>query len=74
MPRRSAELYQKVLHDPEHRDPRGYIVPSDQPDFPTATKFANALLKTGITVERATARFQVNGRMYPAGSYIVKTA
>jgi hypothetical protein len=69
-----SDLYQKILHDPAHRDPRGYIIPSDQPDFPTATKFVNALLKTGITVERATSQFQVSGKTYPAGSYIVKTA
>jgi hypothetical protein len=69
-----SDLYQKILHDPAHRDALGYIIPSDQPDFPTATKFANALLKTGITVERATSPFQLNGKTYPAGSYIVKTA
>jgi len=28
-----------VLHDPKLKDARGYIVPADQPDFPTATKF-----------------------------------
>ena len=38
------------------RDPRGYILPADQPDFLTATKFVDALLKTGVTVHRATAR------------------
>ena len=32
-----------LLRDPAQRDPRGYIIPSDQPDFPTATKFVNAL-------------------------------
>jgi hypothetical protein len=69
-----TELYQAVLHDPQHRDPRGYIIPSDQPDFPTATKFVNALLKTGISVMKAMAQFQVNGKTYPAGSYIVKSA
>ena len=69
-----SDLYQKVLHDPAHRDPRAYIISSEQPDFPTATKFVNALLKVGITVEKATTRFQVNGRMYPAGSYVVKAA
>ncbi len=69
-----SDLYQKVLHDPAHRDPRGYIIPSDQPDFATATKFVNALLKVGITVEKANSPFQVNGKSYPAGSYIVKTA
>ncbi len=35
------------MHAPELRDPRGYVIPVDQPDFPTATKFVNALLETG---------------------------
>src|SRR6185503_2781206 len=48
--------------------------PADQPDFPTATRFVNALLKTGVTVHRATAPFAVSGRNYPAGSYVVKAA
>ena len=34
----------------------------------------NALLKTGITVLRSTAEFQVAGKSYPAGSFVVKTA
>jgi hypothetical protein len=68
------EIYNSVLHDPKLRDPRGYIIPSDQPDFANATEFANALLKTGITVLKASAAFPVNGKNYPAGSYVVKTA
>ena len=68
------ELYNTVLHDPKMRDPRGYIIPSDQADFANATEFVNALLKTGITVMRATSTFQVGGKSYPAGSYVVKTA
>jgi len=69
-----ASLYDSVLHDPKMRDPRGFIVPSDQPDFATATKFINILIKGGVTVHRATAAFTVNGKLYPAGSYVVKTA
>ncbi|HEV1287283.1 MAG TPA: M14 metallopeptidase family protein [Bryobacteraceae bacterium] len=69
----ASELYEKVLHDPNFRDPRGYIMAADQPDFPTATKFVNSLLKNGLDVMRATAGFTVNGRQYPAGSYVVKT-
>ena len=69
-----AELYNTVLHDPKMRDPRGYIIPSDQADFATATEFINALLKNGIAIERATAAFQVAGKSYPAGSFVVKTA
>lgn len=70
----ATALYEKVLHDPAMRDPRGYIMPSDQPDFPTVARFVNALLKNGLTVWQATAMFQTAGKSYPAGSYVVKTA
>ncbi len=69
-----AELYKTVLHDPKLRDPRGYIIPSDQPDFANAVEFLNALLKNGITIMRASANFTVAGKNYPAGSYVIKTA
>ncbi len=69
-----TELYTKVLHDPAMRDPRGYILPSDQPDFPTATKFVNSLIKSGVIVEQATAPFSVNGKSYPSGSYAIMAA
>jgi hypothetical protein len=79
-PRRLAESggtrtgFEQRLRSPERRDARGYILPSDQPDFLTATRFVDALLKNGITVHRATAAFSVQGRSYPAGSLVVKTA
>ncbi len=69
-----AELYEQVLHDPAKRDPRGYILSAEQPDFPTATKFVNALLKSGITIHQATADFTVAGKHYPKGSYVVMAA
>jgi hypothetical protein len=59
---------------PERRDPRGYIIPSDQADFNTATRFVNALIKGGIDIHRATAAFTVAGSSYPAGSYVIKAA
>ena len=68
------ELYSSVLHHPALRDPRGYILSSDQPDFPTATKFINTLIKNGITTLRATRGFNAGGKRYPAGSWVVKTA
>jgi len=66
--------YYKMLHDPAARDPRGYILPANQPDFLTATKFVNTLIKTGIAVQRATRDFEIAGKSYPAGSYIIKSA
>ena len=66
--------YWDQLHQPDARDPRGYIVTADQPDFPTATRFIQALQKAGIVVHRATAPFTVAGKSYPAGSYVVQAA
>jgi len=62
-----------TLHQPELRDPRGFIMPSNQRDFPTVVKFINSLRETGITVQRATADFTVAGKPYPKGSFVVKT-
>ncbi|MDH4219081.1 MAG: M14 family metallopeptidase [Candidatus Aminicenantes bacterium] len=66
--------YYEMLHDSAHRDPRGYIISSVQPDFLTATKFVNALIKTGITVYQANREFEVNGKIYPKDSYVIMTA
>lgn len=63
-----------VLRDPARRDARGYIIPSDQPDFLTATKFVNALRQSGVAVQRAVHAFEVAGTRYPGGSYVVRTA
>jgi hypothetical protein len=68
------EQFQALLRDPSQRDPRGFILPSDQPDFPTATKFINALIRTGVVVHRASGAFTAAGKSYPAGSYVVKSA
>ncbi len=68
------EYYDEVLLDPEYKDARGYIIPSDQPDFLTATKFVNVLIKSGISIHRATESFDVAGQAYSEGSYVVKAA
>jgi len=70
IPKKFFELFRK----PENRDPRGFILPADQADFPTATKFVNTFIKNGITVHQATRDFQVGGKTYPAGSYVFKAA
>jgi hypothetical protein len=69
-----AADFERLFHDPAKRDPRGYILPSDQADFLTATKFVNALLGLGVKVYRASSDFSVEGKSYPKGSYVVKSA
>ncbi len=74
---RSTEMplkyYDQVFHDLSLRDPRGYIITADQPDFPTAVTFINSLILSGIKIHKATADFIVEGKKYPSGSYIVLT-
>jgi hypothetical protein len=66
--------YNAVLKDPARRDPRVYVIPADQADSPTTTKFINTLRFIGVEVLEATAPLTVNGKTYPTGSYVVKTA
>jgi hypothetical protein len=68
-----AKKYWDMLHDPKLRDPRGFIIPSDQPDFLTAIKFLNTLIKNGVEIQRADSEFTIGSKSYPAGSYVVKT-
>jgi hypothetical protein len=49
-------------------------VTANQADFPTAVKFINTLRHVGVAVQRATREFSVDGKTYPAGSFVVKTA
>jgi len=65
---------QASLYTQQRRDPRGYIVPADQADFPTAVKFINALQLNGIEVHRAQREFTLNGVGYPKDSFVVLTA
>ncbi|RZK53708.1 MAG: peptidase [Pedobacter sp.] len=69
----SVKYLDTVMKNPVNRDARGYILSADQPDFTTAIRFLNALIRTGVQVQKATTSFAVAGKSYPAGSYIVKT-
>ncbi|HEX9940366.1 MAG TPA: hypothetical protein VGB15_24745, partial [Longimicrobium sp.] len=67
-----SQRYLRMLRRPEWRDPRAYVISADQADFPTAVKFVNALLETGVEVQRATAAFMAGGAYYPQGSFVIR--
>jgi hypothetical protein len=67
------KYFDAAFRDAAQRDPRGYIIPADQPDFPTAERFVNALIQSGIRVLKATSGFTTEGKNYPEGSYVIKT-
>lgn len=69
----STKYLDTVMKAAKNRDARGYILSADQPDFTTAIRFLNALIRTGVVVHKASSAFTVAGKNYPAGSYVVKT-
>jgi hypothetical protein len=68
-----SKYYDSIFRTPNNRDPRGYVIPSNQPDFPTATKFVNSLIRTGVMVQKAKTDFSIGNKKYPFGSYVIKT-
>src|SRR3954468_14667396 len=66
------KVWNDVMRAKNRRDPRGYIISADQPDFLTAVKFANTLRHVGVYIDQATAPFTVAGKQYPAGSLVIK--
>jgi len=67
------KYYDSIFKNPALRDARAYILPANQADFATATRFINALIRTGIIIHQANADFSHEGKTYPKGSYVVKT-
>ncbi|GAA2083167.1 hypothetical protein GCM10009801_43450 [Streptomyces albiaxialis] len=49
-----------------------YVLPADQPDFPTAVKLVNILRHQGVAVEQAGAGFTLDDVCYPAGSFVIR--
>lgn len=73
-PSMSMAQYTAIFKDPARRDPQAYVIPANQPDFSTATKFVNAMRYVGVEVQQATAPFSANGKNYGTGSYVVHSA
>src|ERR1051325_8101843 len=54
--------------------PYAYIVPAEQLDKPTADKMIEILLQQGVEVHRAKSEFEIDGKKYGAGSYVLLLA
>jgi hypothetical protein len=55
-------------------DVKAYAIPAAQHDPLTVQKLVNLLLKSGVEVQQSKARFEVDGRVYGPGSFVVPMA
>ncbi|MEM0308867.1 MAG: M14 family metallopeptidase [Thermofilaceae archaeon] len=56
------------------KPPYAFIIPTKQHDPLTACKLVEVLLDLGIIVHTAEEEFEAEGRLYPAGTFVVFTA
>jgi len=57
----------------EKGQPYAFVIPAKQHDYLTMLKMLDVLQTGGVEVWQAKADFQAEGRLYPAGSFVVKT-
>ncbi|MFI5384980.1 MAG: M14 metallopeptidase family protein [Fimbriimonadales bacterium] len=62
----------EAMRAPELRDARAYVIPSDQPDYDRAARFAHSLAVTGVELSIADQSFSADGKTYPRGSIVVR--
>ncbi|MCJ7586430.1 MAG: M14 family metallopeptidase [Candidatus Aminicenantes bacterium] len=58
----------------DKNQPYAFVIPSRQHDYLTMLKMIDVLMFGGVEVERAAADFLADGKLYPAGSYVVRMA
>jgi len=54
--------------------PKAYLVPPTQHDYLTAVKMINTLWLSGVEIKQASQDFQVDGVIYPKGTFIISLA
>ena len=68
------KLARDAIVQGESGQPYAYIVPAGQWDFSSAQDMLGRLQLGGIRVQAAVAPFHANGKTYPEGTYVLRTA
>ena len=58
----------------EKGQPFAFVIPAKQHDYPTMIKMLEVLQLGGVEIQQAKADFVAEGKFFPAGSFVVKTA
>lgn len=51
--------------------PFAFVIPKDQRDYPTTLRMLDILMFGGIEIQQAKKDFTADGKLYPAGSFVV---
>jgi hypothetical protein len=54
--------------------PFAFVIPAKQHDYPTMLKMLDVLQMGGVEIHQAKADFVADGKFFPSGSFVVKTA
>jgi hypothetical protein len=68
------QMYKNSIAQVDKNQPFAFVVPAAQPDHPTALRMMDILMMGGVEVHEAKAGFTAGGKVYPAGSFVIKMA
>ncbi|MBE3124384.1 MAG: hypothetical protein IMZ57_01840 [Acidobacteria bacterium] len=68
------QMYKNSIEKVDKGQPYAFVIPALQRDTPTTLKMLEVLQMGGVEVHQAKADFVAGGRLYGAGSFVVKTA
>jgi len=67
-------MYKNSIENVDRGQPYAFVIPSRQRDYPTMLKMLDVLMTGGVEIHQAKADFTAGGRLYDAGSFVVKMA
>jgi hypothetical protein len=67
-------MYKDSVENAAPGQPYAFVIPAKQRDYPTMWKMLEVMMLGGVEIHRAKADFVAGGRLYGAGSFVVKMA
>jgi len=66
------KMYKDSIEKREKGEPFAFVIPSKQRDYPTTLRMLDILMFGGVEVLQSKEEFIADGKVYPAGSFVVK--
>ena len=66
------QMYKNSIEKREKGEPFAFIIPNKQRDYPTTLRMLDILMFGGVEIQQAKEDFTAEGKLYPAGSFVVK--